>query len=406
MNMPAEQYLNESVIQYQEPTIIERTSSNSKLSTSDTLKSMLQEEIHRLKELIRQQQSKIDQENQTHSHLTKQQEQQSRESKKLLDDIEQQLMNEEIEEQKVKALIQEITTIDYDNVESNLVKVFLLGKTTQIINYLKTKYQIDAAFIAIPYIAIIEKSDNYCLSVIGIQKHHDEFKLVLQGLQKLSSIMQSSKIDYKRELNKTVTPIYEIMFKQIEASHNWKSYVKSFRQLLQNIIQDFVKRFDDYITHQANNMRDQCITDANFQPSVQLHQQTHEFLVNNPLQPELEKLKYEAFEEFLKQNIFEQQVKFDKKPSTESVKTMNQLINKARKEFKTNTKYIGFGFDAFKQISKLLQRVFLYYRSFLLQLPLFESSEKLLDEIEQNHIITVSTSTRSGKFWMILRINH
>ena len=75
---------------------------------------------------------------------------------------------------------------------------------------------------------------------------------------------------------------------------------------------------------------------------------------------------------------------------------MNEFIDKVKREFKTNPIYVGCNLEQFKEIPKLLQRIMLYYRCFLLQLPLYESSQELLDKIEKNTVITIATSTGSG----------
>jgi hypothetical protein len=89
-------------------------------------------------------------------------------------------------------------------------------------------------------------------------------------------------------------------------------------------------------------------------------------------------------------------VKFEKKPSKESLKTINEFVDKVKREFKTNLVYVGCNLEQFKQIPKLLQRITLYYRCFLLQLPLYESSQELLAKIEKNTVTTIETSTGSG----------
>ncbi|CAF1077232.1 unnamed protein product [Rotaria sordida] len=47
-------------------------------------------------------------------------------------------------------------------------------------------------------------------------------------------------------------------------------------------------------------------------------------------------------------------------------------------------------------IPPLLQRIIIYYCCFTLQLPLFESTKDLIDKIEKNTIITITTPTGSG----------
>ncbi|CAF4897453.1 unnamed protein product, partial [Rotaria socialis] len=111
----------------------------------------------------------------------------------------------------------------------------------------------------------------------------------------------------------------------------------------------------------------------------------------------MEKIKYEAFVEFIKQQIFPSQQQVDKELSKESIKVLNDFIKKKKEELRTERIYEGLNAKHFQLISKLLQRITLYYHCFQLQLPLFESAPDLLKKIDENTVIAISTSTGSGK---------
>jgi hypothetical protein len=329
--------------------------------------------------------------------MTKEKEQQLQQTNRLLEELQQQLQSRQAQEQKMKDLTKQIKAIDYDNVESIVVQNFLFSKLKHIISHLKTKYQMDDYFVGIPNIEPTQRNNYYCISVTGVQAHHDEFKLVLRRIQKLSNLTQSAKDYYQRQLNATLKSINYIMTQKIHSSQDWRNYTKYFQQLVQNKIEEFVKLFNEYITYEAKSMTEQCITDAHFQSSGQLRKLTDRYMQKKSFTSELEVLKHEAFEEYIKQNISSQQLKFEKKPSKTSLQTMNEFIEKVKREFRTNHIYIGCDKEQFRQIPKLLQRIMLYYRSFLLQLPLYESSHELLDKIEKNTAITIATSTGSGR---------
>ena len=329
--------------------------------------------------------------------MTKEKEQQLQQTNRLLEELQQQLQSRQAQEQKIKDLTKQIKAIDYDNVESTVVQNFLFSKLKYIINHLKTTYKMDDYFVGIPNIEPAQRNNYYCISVTGVQVHHDEFKLVLRRIQKLSNLTQSAKDYYQRQLNATSRSINYIMTQKVSSSQDWKNYTKYFQQIVQNKIEEFVKLYNEYITHEAKLMTEQCITDAHFQSSIQLRKLTDKYMQKNPLTSELELLKHEALEEFIKQHISSQQLKFEKKPSKQSLQTMNAFIEKVKREFRKNQIYIGCDKEQFRLIPKLLQRIMLYYRSFLLQLPLYESSHELLDKIENNTVITIATSTGSGK---------
>ncbi|CAF5109457.1 unnamed protein product, partial [Rotaria sp. Silwood1] len=167
---------------------------------------------------------------------------------KLEGDLKQQLVNKQTQEQKLKDLIKQIKAFDYDHIESFIAQNYLFSKTEHIINHLKTKHPIDDLLPGILTIRITEKNNVYCVSVTGLQVHHDEFKLVLKQLQILSNAIQSAETSYKSQLNGIMQPIIEKMTKQIHSSQDWQSYTKYFQQLIQNKIQECVKLFDEYIT--------------------------------------------------------------------------------------------------------------------------------------------------------------
>jgi hypothetical protein len=329
--------------------------------------------------------------------MTKEKEQQLQQSNKLLEELQKQLRNRQAQEEKINDLTKQIKSIDYDNVESVVVQSFLFSKLKHIISHLKKKHQMDDYFKGIPSITVAERNSVYCISVTGVQIHHDEFKLVLRRIQTLSNVTQSAKDYYQRQLNATLRSINYIMTQKIRSSQDWKNYIKYFQQLVQNRIEEYFELFNEYITQESKSMTEQCITDATFQSSAQLRKLTDRYMQKTSLASELEILKQETFEEFIKQHISSQQLKFEKKPSKKSLQTLNEFINEVKREFKTNKIYIGRDVEQFEQIPKLLQRIMIYYRCFLLQLPLYESSKELLHKIEKNTVITIATSTGSGK---------
>ena len=193
------------------------------------------------------------------------------------------------------------------------------------------------------------------------------------------------------------SPITHIMTQLIRPSQDWKYYTKCLQQLAENKIEDFVKQFDDYISQKSKEILDKCIADASFRSSTELHKLTNAYMQKKSFIKELVELKHEALEQYIKQHITSQQIQFEKKPSKGFIKTMTEFIDKVKREFKTNPTHTEYDANQFKEIPKLLQRITLYYRCFLLQLPLYESSQELLDKIEKNTVITIATSTGSGK---------
>ncbi len=392
-----EAFFNEKAGESTQPILSEIINSDSKDETATVMTCALEVEIQELKDQIEKEKLKVEEQKQSKEKLTKEKEDELKKNNKLLKRLQQELIIKGTHEKQLKDLIKQIKVVDYNNIQSVIVNIFLFGKQKQIVQHLRTKYKLDDYFVGIPNIMIAEYNSHDSISLTGVQAHHDEFKLVLQRIQTLSNVTQSAKAYYQRRLNATFRSISFIMTKQIRSSQDWKHYTKYFQQLIQNKIEEFIKLYDEHISQKAKGMIEQCIIDSNFQSWIELRKLTTRYMKLKSFEPELEILKYEALDEFIKQHVLSEQVKFDKKPSVKSIQTMNEFIDKIKREFKTNQTFVGCELQHWKEISKLLQRIMLYYRCFLLQLPLYESSRDLLDRIENNTVITIATSTGSGK---------
>ncbi|CAF4306111.1 unnamed protein product [Rotaria sp. Silwood2] len=393
----SESFFHETSDDIKQPTVIERANSTLKAEATANLTAQLESEIQELKDQIEKEKSKVDKVKQSQEKMTKEKEKELKQVHKLLEELQQQLINRKSHEQQFKNLFNQIIAIDYDNIESIIANIFLFSKTKHITDHLKSKHPIDAYLPGIPSLIITEKNGYYCISLTGIKAHHDEFKLILKRIQTLSNATKSAKAFYQRHLNSQFQSINHIMAQKIRPSQDWKSYTKYFQQLVKNKIDDFVKLYDDYISKKSKLMVDECITDINFQSQNQLRKLTEKYMKKKQFLPELEICKSEALYEYIKQHVLSERLKFEKKPSKKSLDTMNEFIDKVKIELKTNSIYNGCNLEQFKEIPKLLQRIMLYYRCFLLQLPLYESSKGLLEKIERNTVITIATSTGSGK---------
>lgn len=402
VDLPIEDVLHENAGESQQPSVIERNNSTLKDETASVLTCALQAEIEELKDQIEKEKSKVAAEKQSTDKLSKEKDKKLETTEKLLNNLQQELMNKQTHEQKFQDLKKQIKAVDYTNIQSIIVNVFLFGQQKRIIQHLKAKRTVGDFFLGIPNVTISDHADSCCISVIGLQEHQDEFKLVLKRIQTLSNVTQSAKDYYQRQLNAIARSIKYIMIKQIRPSQDWKYFGKIFLQLIQNKIEEFTKLFDEYISAKAKGMVEECITDSNFQSWIQMRKSTAAYMKMKQFEPELEILKYETLDEYIKQHVLSEKWKFEKKPSLESVQTMNAFIDKIRHEFKTNPMYAGCKLEQLQEIPKLLQRIMLYYRCFLLQLPLYESSKELLNKIENNTVITVATSTGSGKLCLLL----
>ncbi|CAF1071647.1 unnamed protein product [Rotaria sp. Silwood1] len=104
---------------------------------------------------------------------------------------------------------------------------------------------------------------------------------------------------------------------------------------------------------------------------TELDKQTDSFIKDKPLITEIEPRKYQVLEKFIEQNITHQRNHYEKKPNPKAISVLDTFIERLKENFKTNRKFTGL--DA---------------KHFALD---------LLDNISQNTVTTISTSTGSGK---------
>jgi hypothetical protein len=302
-------------------------------------------------------------------------------------------------EAKLREAANTIKSIEYDNIQTEIIHEFFTPKYSLILNYLRDKVQIvDPSFAdRIPKMIFNKNNDQYIVTIVGFQGHHDEFKAILQRIWSLLNLIQSAKDFYQRHLNRTMRSMIKDILSQVKSrSQIWREYKQIFIQLLQEKTLEYKKRFDDYLQEKLKLLIDKCILAKLSKPWIQIRTDTDNFLKNSSLMNEVELIKQKALDEFIKQNISTQRLKLDTEPTLKSASVLQNFIQKIQTEFRTNKKYQGHEIKHFNFIPKLLERLMLYYSCFKIQLPLYESSEELLDKIEKNAVTTISTSTGSG----------
>ena len=382
----------------QETVIEEHTNKALKEEKASVINDVLQIEIDELKEQIEQEKMKVKELEKSKDKLSTEKEKKLERTNEVLRDLQRQLASRQRHEQELQDLTKQMKCIDYENVDSILAQQFISSRQKFIIQHLRTKYKTHDYFIGIPNLSITETDEQYStVTLFGVRAHHDEFKIILQRLQGLTKSTELAKGYYHRRLNAVLRSMNNIMFQQIPYSQDWRSFIKCFQQLIQTKIDEYQRKYDKYITRQAKEMVDNCVNDSSFQSSISIKRLTTKYLNDNPFESEIEILKYEALDEFVKQQVFSERSKFEKKPSDKSLQVLNKFIDGIKQDFRTNPIYRGCKFEQLSKIPKLLQRIMLYYRCFLLQLPLYELSNDLLDRVENNTVITIATSTGSGK---------
>ena len=390
-----------------------------------------QEKIDEKNQQLQQQKSKIEQEEQYLNHLQAQNkqlkdrneqqqkiiQQQLERSKQQTDENQRQLeflqkelkhlhdIQQKIEEkeQHLIQLLKIIKTIDYHYLPFDLVNQYLIyrihtiEKRLENIKRLPSMSEDEKKYFKhkIPNLIIEISQNDYQMTLTGFQNHHDEFSLFLQQILTLYNVVQKAIDFYGRYLNEILKRI-RLVISKVKAipSQYWKQYSDIFIDLLQNKIKEYSKLFNEFLTEILKSIYiDKCINDFNqeFKPWIELRRETEDYMKKNPFNNEIEKIKQQTLDEFIKQ-----QVKIEKKPADKSKNVLRQFIKDIKTTLENDHQYNGQELKHFQLLPELLRRIIIYYKCYLIQLPLYESAKELLNKIQHNTVTTISTATGSG----------
>jgi HrpA-like RNA helicase len=327
-------------------------------------------------------------------------EQQLKELFVRIEQMEKERQEKETKRVKLEEIAKTIKTIDYTNIQQEVVHDFLTPKYLLIRDHLRTTVtNVDPSFAdRIPMMMFNTNNNRYVVTLVGFQKHHTEFKAMLERIWSLLNIIQSAKDFYQRELNRSIKQMAKDILPQVTPrTQIWRQYTQHFLQIFKDKTLEYKKNFDDYIQEKLKSLVEPCILATLDKPWIVIRKETDDYLRTHAVMEEVEPTKQKALEEFIKQNISQQHLKLDGQPNVKSIAVIQKFIENVRQEFQTDKKYQGHQIEQFSLIPKLLERLMLYYSCFKIQLPLFGFSEDLLDKIDNYAVTTISTSTGSGK---------
>ncbi|CAF4084256.1 unnamed protein product [Rotaria sordida] len=117
----------------------------------------------------------------------------------LLDQIakrEGQQKENERQQAKLRAMDRDIKTVDYNNIQHEVIHRFLTPKDSIIIRYLQDLIKnLDPSFNdRVPKIIFAGKNNQYIVTVVGFPAHHQGFKDVLQRIWSLMNVIESAKV--------------------------------------------------------------------------------------------------------------------------------------------------------------------------------------------------------------------
>ncbi|CAF4401040.1 unnamed protein product [Rotaria socialis] len=173
--------------------------------------------------------------------------------------------------------------------------------------------------------------------------------------------------------------------------------ILDYLQRTKKLDDSFIDKIPKLIFEEKRNTYILTLIGDSSSPTATTRQVTNSFMIENSFMNEIERLKHQALDKFIELNISFQRLKLSLKPTKDSIKTVKYFIGKIKRTFQEDPKYSGCELTNLCRIPHLLQRLMIYYFCFIIQLPLYESSKELLQQIDMNTVITISTSTGSGK---------
>jgi hypothetical protein len=303
------------------------------------------------------------------------------------------------EEERLRKIKGTIRSINYENVESQLMENYLSPNYSLLLNCLKniTTKTDQKSIDNVPQIVFGKHQTKYTITVTGFQAHHDQFKIILQRIQSLMKLTQSAKEYYQRYLYRIIRSLMTTVSQVQPKTRYWILYKNIFSINIKDKTKELVTTFETFIEQQTKILCQKSISNELDRPWIEIRKFTNQFIEDHPFINQIEQIKHQTLDQFIQQNISFQRIKTDKKPTDQSALTAQQMIQKITNLFQTNEEYNGHQLKHLQLIPPLLQRIIIYYCCFALQLPLFESAKDLLERIQNNTVTTITTTTGSGK---------
>ena len=303
------------------------------------------------------------------------------------------------EQNAFKKITNTIQTIKYVNIPIILMETYFSPYNHSILIHLKNVSAIHDPYFSehLPQMTFATDHTAYIITLKGFPNHHDQFKKLYQRLQSLADSTQSAKEYYQRHSSRIVRALVSTSFRVQSTVRYWILYRTIFTQKLEEKRQEYLIMFDIFFDRQVKMLLiEKCISGELIQSWKELRKFTDHFVAEHPLFDQVERIKHETMDEFIKQNISFQRIQSDRKPTENSASTAKEMIKKVTNIFQTDPRYQGYELKHFQLIPSLLQRITIYYCCFALQLPLFESARDLLNKIENHTVTTIATTTGSG----------
>jgi hypothetical protein len=299
-------------------------------------------------------------------------------------------------EELINNISKQISIIEYNFPKSNysiISKWNLIFKNLKALDYPHKNYFKDIVPMMDPH----EQNDSI-LILKGFPVHHERLESIIDCLTGLFQQVQSADELYQQEMNRNKQSLIRTI-NQIRSTNSlyWTSYRNSLIKLIRNKCNEYIHQFRNYINDQLKIFMNRCIENSTSDFQKDIEDLTNNYIKKETFSSDIDILKTTALNEFIRNNVVLQQKSSKTIPTKESIIALDKHIDKLKKLLTTNDDYKGYELKKFQMIVLLLQRIMIYYNCFLLQLPLFDTSIDLLKKIDQNTVVTIETSTGSGK---------
>ncbi|KAG0420923.1 hypothetical protein DMUE_6323, partial [Dictyocoela muelleri] len=157
-----------------------------------------------------------------------QQEERLAELTKKIDALNMEQKKIETERANDEKIERAIKSIDYKNIQTEIVQDFLTPKFYQILDHLKrikthfNKYPADK----IPKMQFEETPNGYTVTILGFQEHHDTFKGIVTCIRQLLRLKQGAIDFHQRKLNQKANLMKKNISKVKQKTSLWKQYSK------------------------------------------------------------------------------------------------------------------------------------------------------------------------------------
>ena len=210
-----------------------------------------------------------------------------------------------------------IKTAQYTHIERSIVLDLFVPKQTFILQQIRSQSKKSNDFLLekLPKMDFAEQGSYFLIQFTGFDEHHQIFKQIFQRLSILIKANESAIAFYHRHLHRFTRSINQKLFHVKPNFIYWKHFSQIFYQLLKNETTRLDEEFKQAIQLNTQTVCETIIRDHSVSPWMIVRKWTDQIKAKDLLIKEIERLKYQAFEQFIQLNVSVQQLKLSRKPT-------------------------------------------------------------------------------------------